>query len=289
MTAWWIGLSDAQATVTCSDQQHRLRWSDGRLKALDHGDPEDERALAALGGQPCTCIELLDAWERHRDDLRVLVLGTRGPTDLIRIDRDLLSQQHGSRHRGRPAMPAAVPRAMSRPAGMMIVGGTSSRLMSSGGAPGRGSKRAAGEAELLRLLALGGGIPDRLLATVAATWSRRIQSGASATRVKTPELHAALQGRAFVALRAWLGEPNLAAALTMINAADQPALARQDGSVHAALPFNWLAEVWAKGLTTVCGRFCLAADTDDGRHWRLTTIAPALDKTEPLTITLNAP
>jgi hypothetical protein len=230
----------------------------------------------------------LGAWERHREDLRVLVLGTRGPTDLIRIDPGLLSQQRGSRHRGRPAMPAAVPRAMSRPAGMMIGGSTASRLTFSAGAPNRGSNRAASEAELLRLLALGGGIPDRLLATVAATWARRIQSGASATRGKTPELHAALQGRAFVALRAWLGEPNLATTLTMINATDKPALNREDGTIHAKLPFNWLAAVWAKGLTTVCGRLCLAADTNDGRHWRLTTVAPALEETEPLTIMLNA-
>ena len=84
MTDWWVGIAPAEHSVPCGGEHHRLRWEQGRLVACDHGDPDDELVLTALGGQELQCIELVRAWERHRDDLRALVIGTRDGSDELR-------------------------------------------------------------------------------------------------------------------------------------------------------------------------------------------------------------
>ncbi|MHB1877427.1 MAG: hypothetical protein ACYCPF_21540, partial [Streptosporangiaceae bacterium] len=88
MTDWWAGLAPAQARLTCGGDQHRLAWREGELRALDHADPDAERTLAALGGERCACVEMLDAWYAHASDLRVLVLGSRGPSDPLAVPAD---------------------------------------------------------------------------------------------------------------------------------------------------------------------------------------------------------
>ncbi len=62
VTDWWTGLAPAEIGVRCSGAGHRIRWARGALVACDHAELEDERALAALAGERCACVELLDAW-----------------------------------------------------------------------------------------------------------------------------------------------------------------------------------------------------------------------------------
>jgi hypothetical protein len=244
VSAWWSGLAPAQATLECGGATHRLRWADGELYALDHDDIEGERALAALGHERCACVDTLDAWQRHADDLRVLVLGSRGSSD--RLARD--------RHAAGYAIVAYGPGPLS---------------------PSPGSEP---EHALPALLALGGGIPERLAATVAAS---RLGGFPETER---PWLHAALAGRAMLALRSWLGEP---AAGIDVAMADAPRLVRDGERIEAALPFSWLVDVWAKGLAVIWGRFCLAALTEDGRRFTLTTVAPDLGAPEPVVLALE--
>lgn len=48
--------------VRCSGSLHTISLSDrGALVLHDH-DPEAERALVALGGKPCRCLQVLEAW-----------------------------------------------------------------------------------------------------------------------------------------------------------------------------------------------------------------------------------
>jgi hypothetical protein len=61
VTAWWLGQADAEAGVECGGAMHRLRRHAGELQAPDHDDIEGERALAALGGEGCRCVEIVDA------------------------------------------------------------------------------------------------------------------------------------------------------------------------------------------------------------------------------------
>jgi hypothetical protein len=229
VSAWWAGLPAAQATVECGGELHRLRWEAGALGALDHGDVEGERTLAALGGERCACVEFLAAWERHAADEQVLVLARRGPADRIGDDAHGAVFVHASPH-------------------------------------GHGPLVGPQDVDLKALLRLGGGLPDRLVATVVA---------AQAGEPLSPRLHAALYGRVLFALRGWLDLPDFS---PEFGVADTPSLSRE----RVEVPVSWLTDVWARGLTTVLGRFCLAAETDDGRVFTLTTVGPDLGDVERL-------
>jgi hypothetical protein len=297
MIEWWHGLAPAESTVECSGTSHRLRWERGTLDALDHGDVESERALAALGGQSCTCLDLVEAWDHHRDDLRVLVLGSRGPTDLLNVNDDIGGQLGVNRVQvvtggGGFARPGA--RASATLTQRISAMG---RRTSSGGTayaplapqpPGRMSHKARAENELLALLGMGGGLPERLVATVAAEWTKRLREGARMPARSRAQLQAALHGRVFAVMRGWLGPTGTVSELKMIGEQGKPKLVGEDGHVHAELPFGWLAEVWAPGLATIWGRFCLSANTDDGRTWRLTTVGPDLGSPSIVTLQLGA-
>jgi hypothetical protein len=290
---WWLGLSPAQATVTCSGEQHRLRWDAGELRPLDHDDPEAERALAALGGQRCTCVDVVDAWERHRDDPRVLVLARRGPTDRLALNEEWMA--HIGVAQPQLMQPSSGVRVHShRSSGGGGFTGIAARAVGYGSgwtgyAPiGRISRRAQAENDVILLLGLGGGLQDRLVATVAAAWRERLlQPDKALSRVR-PQLRAALHGRAFAAIHDWLGGSELESQLSMIREGNQPMLVAEDGAVRAELPFGWLVDVWAKDLATIWGRFCVAAATSDGRTWELTTVGPDLGPPARVTLQLDA-
>jgi hypothetical protein len=243
MTApWWTGIAPAQAHVECGGSTHTVRWEAGKLKAVDHGDLDDEATLAVLAGEPLACIELVRSWQRRRNDPRVLTLGSRGPTDLL-----VAADDRRSRYAG-----------------------------------GSGSRRV--ESELEDLLRLEGGLPDRLQAHVAATWERRLRTGHAMLQQTRPQLQAALHGRLLVTLRTWLGNPDLAIELTMIEVGLRPSFARTDHGIDARLPFAWLTEVWTRGLATVFGRLCLTARPLADDRWTLLTLGPDLEQTTEIII-----
>jgi len=275
---WWAGLAAAETRLDCGGQPHRLHWSAGQLTTPDHTeDLEGEQILSALGGQSYPCLDVLDLWTGHTADLRVLILASRGPADPL----------------------ATV---LPSPPGWTARTGR-------GGFAGRRRGRAGSFAMLTygqpdepddglpRLIGLGGLLPDRLAATVIATWAERLRGAAAAGAAAVtaaelaaarPALHAALYGRAVTALRSWTGRRDLAVTLTMIPEDQPPRLARQGDGIAAELPFGWLADVWARGLATCWGRFCLTAvPQPSGDGWLLSTVGPELDSPRP--VTLSAP
>jgi hypothetical protein len=139
-----------------------------------------------------------------------------------------------------------------------------------------GAPRRQTEEQTLRLLAAGGRLPDRLQATTAAIWTRRLRTGHAALETARPQLEAALYGRVLRTLRSWLGEPQLTVELTMIEPEQQRRIVRTADGVDASLPFCWLSDVWMRGLAVTFGQFCIAADTADGSSWTLDTLAPDL-------------
>jgi hypothetical protein len=233
MTEWWIGIPDAVTRVDCGGEAHTLRWHAGELHALAHEDVEGERALAALGGEPCACVDVLDAWTRHADDLRVLMLASRGPADELDVPVD----------------------------------------------------REEAEDELVDLLALGGGLADRLVASVAAAWADRSEAELTAVRAR---LAAALYGRVVPELRRWLGEPSLDIDLEMNDREGERSIRRlDDHRLRVELPFAWISEVWCRGVASVCGRLCLRATIDDrGERWTLHTLGADLLVAQPVTLTV---
>ena len=76
-------LPNALARLDCSGQRHAIRWEAGELVALDHQDPEGERALVALGGTRTPCIEILNAWSRQKENADILSALSRGSLDPI--------------------------------------------------------------------------------------------------------------------------------------------------------------------------------------------------------------
>lgn len=283
MSGWWAGLAPAETVIPCGEQQHRLRWESGELHALDHGDPDDERALAALGGGSCECLDALDAWEHHRDDLRLLVLSSRGAFDTLASPEDA-SNAGGFSRRPRPSasLRRVGPPGRGFSRAMVAFGSTSSPAR-----PARRRGPARRNEELALLLGLGGGVADRLVATVAAAWRERIGPRSVAPKQARARLEAALYGRATPALRALRSEPEATVQVTMIRERAAPKLTLGDGTIHAELPFAWVVDVWSKGLATIWGRFCIAASTDDGVEWDLLTVAPDLGDPERIRLRLG--
>jgi hypothetical protein len=274
----------------CAGRHHRIRWDAGQLSALDHEDLEGERALAALAGQRRPCIDLLDAWERHQDDARVLVLATRGPADLLAASDD----RYPHLGLGQPQVLQG-PRWLARRRrrrGFSSMGPQAVAIHSAGwtrSATGRISKAAQAESELIALLTLGGGLHDRLVATVAAAWKERLRQPDGARARVRPQLQAALHGRVFDTIQRWLGGPALQTQLRMIGEAEKPTLVAEDGVLRAQLPFAWIVDVWAKGIATIWGRFCLAATRQDAQTWRLLAVGPDLGPPAPITLQLAEP
>jgi hypothetical protein len=151
---------------------------------------------------------------------------------------------------------------------------------------GGGGSRRRTEDELLRLLALGGGLPGRLQANAAATWARRLNTGHATLDATRPQLHAALYGRALTTLRIWLGEPSLTIELAMIEAHGERRLIRTKDAITVELPFAWLSEVWVRGIAVSFGRLCVAAETTDGYSWTLHTLGPDLTNLDKIEITI---
>lgn len=287
MTGW--ALEPVELPVECGGQTHRLRWAEGELRSLDHADAEGERTLAALGGEPSRCVQLLDAWARHADDPDVLLLASRGPSDPLAGPDD----PSGPGGAGMSFMPPGAYRSTIRTTAAARPGARVTRPRASGSgrgwfayAPLNGPSPGAvpglapvePEQEVEALLGLGSGLPERLVAGVIAAWAERLAAGDDRSRAAGPALQAALYGRALAALRSWLGEPGLDVDLSMVPPDALRSLCRDDAGLHLSLPFAWLGEVWVPGLATVLGRFCLAAEqTDDpGGAWRLTVIGPDL-------------
>ena len=295
MNPWWLGLHPAHASVTCGGDTHRLRWEAGALQAIDHGDPEAERTLAALGGERCTCVDLLDAWARHDGDPRVLVLASRGPADPVAPQANWTAQLTALPRAVAPSvtLPSrATPRRnlLRRPRrpSMAAAGGWSvARSPISPPSPaGHMPPGTQSEGEVIALLGLGGAVPDRLVATVAATWAQRFEQADSELSSTRSTLHASMQGRVCATVRQWLGQTDVPVGMNLIEDRRAPTLTERAGMIQAELPFSWLAEVWSRGLGTVFGRFCLAASTVDGRTWTLTTVGPDLGPSAPIRIEL---
>jgi len=251
MSSWWTGLAPSELQVSCGRHKHRVRWRAGQLDVLDHPDADRERALIALGGNPSACLEILDAWQQHADELDVLVLASRGSADQLPPD---YSVGHGLPRR------YASYTSSNRPHNLSGWTRYSSQVLHQ--EPRR---------PLEQLLGLGGGLASRLVATVIATWAERVELSDPRVAAASRQLRAALYGRFACAVHEWTAGAD-PVELTMIGPGEPPKLTQLDGMVRAELPFAWLRDVWARGLSTILGRLCLAAEPDGAGEWRLLTV-----------------
>jgi hypothetical protein len=273
-TPRWLGLAPVELPVECAGHSHRLRWAAGELSALEHPDAERERMLAALGADPYACLEIVDLWNRHADDLEVLVQASRGPADPLGAD-DRFERRGGVRYRGgwQPLSRSSRPRP-----------GTSFGWYMNG--PGAQSDDApSGDGGLARLLTLGGGLPERLVATVVGTWVERDQVMDPRAVEAAPTLKAALYGRLAAVVQEWLG-PSASVELSVVEPDGSPRLIRNGAGLRAELPITWLRDVWCRDLATIRGRFTLSARPTGAKAWELITVAPDLGPPQKVTLEL---
>ncbi|MGP8208853.1 MAG: hypothetical protein ACLQVK_22845 [Acidimicrobiales bacterium] len=293
----------ATATVECQWQSHTIRWEAGDLVASDHDDPEGERALAALGGTDIACINVLNAWQRHRCDPRLLTVCTRGPGDPVQpwpsgqgppVGRGVTSGPLTTLTRGPTAgSPRQLQVGRRLAQGWSTFGGgggfsasafgggrtLSATATARSGRPGVPGIRTDEEDRLagLEILAgLGSQLPVRLVATVTAHLLIDLAAGAEGSASVLPTLHASLFGRAYNALANWLEGPAIVANVETAEPGSPVVVERAPGGgeVHALFPLGWVAEVWGRGLTVVAGRLVLGVLEATPERTVLETLGP---------------
>jgi hypothetical protein len=255
-------MSPASCPVECAGVRHHLVWRDGQLTAFDHPDAERERTLTALGGDVYRCLQLAEAWERHAEDLDVLLLASRGSQDSFLAGR--------APHDPRPG----------RHFGWFAYAPLSS--MHGGDSP-------SDAADLPDLLGLGGGLPERLVGQVLDTWAIRLAEGDETVERARPRLQAALYGRFVAAVRTWLGDSELRVELSLVPPGAASVVERVGDRVRAELPFNWLTEVWLPGFAVVADRLCISVRQPGPQHFELTTLGRDLIEQATITVEIHPP
>jgi hypothetical protein len=279
---WWAAFGPAEMRVSCGGGQHVLRWAGGSLQAADHQDEEAELVIAAPGGAPTPCVDLVRVWRRHCDDLSVLAVGPRSADDQLTIGAEAIDElvspgrQLPTRPQRPPARrligPPAPPAAPGPPAAPTVAAGGVSPLVTVIKRPARQVSAGirvtpplahffAERAEVLALMALGAPFQFRLSATVACAWCKGGQHQ-DELAAAAPALTAALAGRFGPAAAQWLGiDPaDIEAAIHQGTGWGDVELTNSAGkqALHARLPACWLARIWAPGLAVVAGHLIVS-------------------------------
>jgi hypothetical protein len=271
-------LPPALARLDCSGAKHTIRWERGELIALDHDDPEGERALVALGGPSCRCLDVLGSWSRQKVNVRLLSVLSRGTQDPIQIEgfnpggippRGLMPRNALVASRGRWV--SRGPQGIATPA---IIGGVQAPLSAA-------TSTFEGDAALLSTL--GHELTVRMVATVTATL---LDNPASPEAVAArPALEGSLFGRAMSALRMWLAAPELDLELVVAGPNQPPGLEWDgEGPVHLSLPLDWVVRVWGRDLTVIAGRFSLGIVDSTPHRTTLTTVGSDLTSIQRLMV-----
>ncbi|MGQ0744899.1 MAG: hypothetical protein ACT4OS_11300 [Acidimicrobiales bacterium] len=61
---WYHAVAPVETVVACSGEQHRVSWARGKLALADH-DLAAERTMLVFGGEPCTCLRILEMWSQQ--------------------------------------------------------------------------------------------------------------------------------------------------------------------------------------------------------------------------------
>lgn len=266
---WYEEMPAVSAEVECGGDAHRITWRRGKLLLEDH-DLLAERSLAALGGAPPMCLQVLDAWRSVRNlELvpELLVRDTRQSPDLFASMR--------ATHEGR----------MRRAQG--IAAGTRTALQ---GPP-------QGPDELSRLQRIGAqqveretrrwqttlirGLPPalkRMLALSMLAHAERHWDEEEFRREHARHIEPALTAIAAPlfeqSARRWKRNfkpyARIVAETSLLEPGEQPkctARASSEGA-HAelALPISWFTDIWARGIALVNHYFVMgrAEATQDG-------------------------
>lgn len=220
---WWEGMAPLEVPAPEGAGGHRLVWRDARLGLADHPDPEAERAVVALGGDRCPCLDVLDAWEACHRTGAMLIAGRRHRTERLVPPLEATRRLTDDLRHWR--------RSVSLVVGEARAAGDAAMLNRLAVLVAPVERTAAERLGFLLLLGLDQRLCDRLQASVAASLARSGSRGA---------LAAATAARALPALRdmGWTG-----AAADISLGTDAAVDARR-----VVLPPRWLAAVWGRGV-----------------------------------------
>jgi hypothetical protein len=265
---WFTCLPSCHVEIPCGSGRHVVRWEAGTLRLDSHADPEAELVLAALGGEKARCIEVAEAWSRHAADPTVLRVGPRGADDVTVSWEDVDAAAQGDRGGvgaswvgqgfGAPGQGA-----MRRPSVML------SAAMAQASARRAQLQREHAEArqrrtDLLSLLALGPAFQARLSGQVIAAYAARLDEPDERGRSRRPVLTAALAGRLAPVAERWLGiDPDQVQVSLHTGPGWGSAELTGQGEqrrLRVGLPADWLARVWACGLTLTGRHLVVAVD-----------------------------
>lgn len=251
---WWEGLAEVEAPGPAGAEHHRLVWRAGELILADHLDPEAELALVALGGERCSCLDVLDAWRAQHEDPSIFTVGARMPTDSVELNDRLANARKAEVTRWRSHLSALRADARRR-----SDRGAVERL---GQLAGPAERAAASRLGLLYVLSLPPVLQLRLQASVAA-------SLASEGRLDRLTVPTAVRARTALREMGWLGKP------ADVELCDDPEEAVVEDE-RAVLPAGWLAEVWGRGLGLVGPGLVVAVTgvAGDGSRLEVRVAAP---------------
>lgn len=262
---WYEGLAPVRVELPVGPaSSHRITWDAGALTLDAHPDAEAEDVLAALGGERCPCLDVLDAWQAQLRQPDVLVIGRRHPGEHVRADRTVLSRLEREAARWQAQWQAAGDDL--RTAGDAAAAVRLRRIAEPA------ERRARIRLGFVRILALDAELQDRLVATVVAGAEARWHDD-EFRAANCDRLHAALAGRALPPLLetgilpAGATDADGLAAIELLDPGEPatveavPAGRRRNATdigISVRLPLSWLTNVWARGVSVVDGQFVVA-------------------------------
>jgi hypothetical protein len=295
---WWAALGPTETTVSCGGGQHLVRWADDRLVPADHPDAEGELVLAALGGDATPCLDLVQSWGAHSDDLAVLAIGPRSASDTLTVTPTVLGEIDGNQliafapsgpisirrarrvvaWTGSRPVPSPIAAALRRQGGGFSRGHAGIGFHAPHGRRGHPFRLAGGDDEpkripLLKLLALGAPFQWRLSGAVAYAWSAEGPRGSNLGRVR-PALTAALAGRVAPAAARWLGIGPEQVEVSLHDQDGWGEVSVGAQGVRTRLPVSWMARVWAPGLALVDGHLVVSVEDADWPQARVLALGP---------------
>ena len=232
-------LPDVEGEITCGGMSHAIRWSKGSLDLIDH-DVDAERTVVSLGGDPCECLKVYEAWLAMTPHEGAMLLRPESEIPLKEIARQNLQYQALVQSR---YMSSSHPSYAQAKEEMRMV----ERLVAIASLP-----PALLNALCAKLIAE---LDDVVNLDVGDTRSRKLLEEALSARAN-PALERCMRSwrridqAALVTVEAWLTEPE--EEHSIIGWATE-----RSGMAAVSLPSSWLLEVWAHGLSLVDDCFVL--------------------------------
>jgi hypothetical protein len=248
---WYEGLDDATLDVAVDDRcVHRITWRHGKVIVEDH-DLEAEKALVALGGERCPCLDIADLFVTPPPLHELIARGLRRTGTLYRA----------TAYRVSPRLPPRAPafQRMARNLPPAVVGRMQSEIEEQ-------NKRLH---RLQVLQTVDGDLRRRLLAASAVAATRRGVPGypddwISVNKFYADELTPAIEWSLRGARRNLPVNATIDFHLRLLEDTDEPTIdgivSRGGGSVNVGVQPRWLADVWAHDLTLVGQHPVLAVD-----------------------------